>query len=98
MWLQAIFLIAASKKGISSHQLHRMLGITLKTAWFLSHRIREAMREGSLDIMGGPGGIVEVDETFFGNLNRAAPKGFAGYAHKMKILSLVTVARAAPAR
>ena len=48
IWLQAMYLIAGSKKGISSNQLHRTLGVTLKTAWFLSHRIREAMREGGL--------------------------------------------------
>src|SRR5688572_5754310 len=56
LWLQAIFLMASSKKGISTQQLHRTLGVTLKTAWFLSHRIREAMRSGSLAPMGGAGG------------------------------------------
>lgn len=66
-WLQAIFLIASSKKGISSNQLHRTLGITLKSAWFLSHRIREAMRTGDLDPFGSNGGDVEVDETFIGD-------------------------------
>jgi len=85
VWLQAIFLIAASKKGISSHQLHRMLGITLKTAWFLSHRIREAMRSGDLDPMGG---IVEVDETYIGRIKGSLNVG-GGVAHKMKVLSLV---------
>lgn len=65
-WLQAIFLIASSKKGISSNQLHRTLGVTLKTAWFMSHRIREAMRDGNLGPLGGNGEIVEVDETYFG--------------------------------
>jgi transposase-like protein len=88
VWLQAIFLIAASKKGMSSHQLHRMLGITLKTAWFLSHRIREAMRSGELDPMGGEGGIVEADETFIGRSETIA-MGRGGYSHKMKVLSLV---------
>ena len=48
LWLQAIYLMCASKKGISTHQLHRILGVTLKTAWFMSHRIREAMREAAL--------------------------------------------------
>ncbi len=48
LWLQAIYLMCASKKGISSNQLHRTLGVTLKTAWFMSHRIREAMRDGDL--------------------------------------------------
>ncbi len=60
LWLQAIHLLCASKKGISSNQLHRTLGITLKSAWFLSHRIREAMRDGSLAPMGGGGGTVEA--------------------------------------
>ena len=53
LWLQAIFLIASSKKGISSNQLHRTLGITLKSAWFMSHRIREAMRDGMLALLVG---------------------------------------------
>jgi transposase-like protein len=66
LWLQAIFLMASSKKGVSSNQLHRTLGVTLKTAWFMSHRIREAMRDGSLAPMGGEGKIVEADETYFG--------------------------------
>lgn len=67
LWLQAIFLMSSSKKGISSNQLHRTLGVTLKTAWFMSHRIREAMRDGVLTPMGGNGGIVEADETYYGN-------------------------------
>jgi transposase-like protein len=66
LWLQAIFLMASSKKGISSNQLHRTLGVTLKTAWFMSHRIREAMRSGVLEPMGGAGKIVEADETYYG--------------------------------
>jgi len=66
LWLQAIFLMASSKKGISSNQLHRTLGVTLKTAWFMSHRIREAMRDGTLGPLGGEGKIVEADETYFG--------------------------------
>lgn len=58
LWLQAVALLTASKKGISSNQLSRVLGVTLKTAWFMSHRIREAMRAGDLAPMGGNGGIV----------------------------------------
>ena len=60
-WLQAMFLIASSKKGISSNQLHRTLGVTLKTAWFMSHRIREAMRSGDLAPFGRGGGAIEAD-------------------------------------
>jgi transposase-like protein len=63
-WLQAIFLMTASKKGVSAHQLHRTLEVTYKTAWFLAHRIHEAMRDGELTPFGGAGGIVEIDETF----------------------------------
>lgn len=63
LWLQAIHLICASKKGISSHQLARVLGITVKSAWFLSHRIREAMSQSHTGQMGGSGVIIEVDET-----------------------------------
>jgi len=67
LWLQAIFLIASSKKGISTNQLHRTLGVTLKTAWFMSHRIREAMRSDNKGgLLGGGGSIVEGDETYFG--------------------------------
>lgn len=87
IWLQAMYLIAGSKKGISSNQLHRILGVTLKTAWFMSHRIREAMRTGGLAPMGGDGGVVEVDETYIG-IKDGAVKG-KSYHHKMGVLSLV---------
>jgi transposase-like protein len=66
LWLQAIFLMVSSKKGISSNQLHRTLGVTLKSAWFMSHRIRETMRAGGLAPMGGAGAVVEADKTYFG--------------------------------
>jgi transposase-like protein len=87
IWLQAIFFVAGSKKGISSNQLHRTLGVTLKTAWFMSHRIREAMRDGELAPFGGEGSIVEVDETYIGHIkDKPVAKAFH---HKMKVLSLV---------
>jgi transposase-like protein len=73
LWLQAMFLLCSSKKGISSNQLHRTLGVTLKTAWFMSHRIREAMRVVGFEPMGGAGDIVEVDETLMGKVE-GAPK------------------------
>jgi transposase-like protein len=75
-WLQAIFLMSSSKNGISSNQLHRTLGCTLKTAWFISHRIREAMRATGGGPMGGDGDIVEADETFIGRIE-GQPKRFA---------------------
>jgi transposase-like protein len=87
LWLQAMYLIAGSKKGMSSNQLHRILGVTLKTAWFMSHRIREAMRSGDLSPMGGAGGVVEVDETFISNPN--GPFLNRGGHRKIAVLSLV---------
>jgi transposase-like protein len=69
-WLLAFYLVSSSKKGMSAHQLHRMLGTTYKTAWFMHHRIREAMRAGGLELppLGGDGGVVEADETYFGTI------------------------------
>jgi transposase-like protein len=85
--LQAVYLLTSSKKGISSHQLHRVLEVTYKTAWFLAHRIREAMRSGDLAPFGGEGCIVEVDETFIGKLKGAEKK--RAFHHKMKVLALI---------
>ncbi len=65
-WLQAFHLMCSSKKGISAHQLHRTLDIGYEAAWFMAHRIREAMRDGGLSPLGGEGKIVEADETYFG--------------------------------
>ncbi len=87
-WLLAVHLMCASKKAISSHQIHRMLGITYQSAWFMTHRIREAMRDGVGGLLGSGGGTVEADETFWGNEGKQA-KGARGYAHKMKVFSLV---------
>lgn len=87
-WFQAAFLMCSSKKGVSSNQLHRTLGCTLKTAWFASHRLREAMREGSLKVpFGRGGGAVEADETFIGRI-KGKPKRHA-FHHKMKVLTLL---------
>jgi transposase-like protein len=85
--LQATYLMTSSKKGISAHQLHRILEITYKSAWFLAHRIREAMASDDLSAFGQGGGIVEVDETFIGH-KAGVPKARA-YHHKMKVLALV---------
>jgi transposase-like protein len=87
-WLQAIHLMCSSKKGISAHQMHRTLEVTYKTAWFLCHRIREAMKPGgALEPLGGKGKIVEADETFLGQ--KPGFKTKPGFAHKYKVLSLV---------
>jgi transposase-like protein len=87
IWLQAIHLMVSSKKGVSAHQLHRTLEITYKSAWFLAHRIREAMRDGDLAPFGGNGGAVEVDETFIGREPGVPVK--RAYHHKLKVLTLV---------
>ena len=101
LWLQAMYLLCSSKKGISSNQLSRTLGVTLKTAWFMSHRIREAMRVVGVTPMGSDGGIVESDETFIGTVDgeggraaarariRRAKKGRPGRSHKNAVLTLV---------
>lgn len=66
-WVLAFALYTASKKGFSAHQLHRTIGVTYRSAWFMAHRIRESMRDGGLTPMGGEGKIVEADEAYFGN-------------------------------
>lgn len=98
IWLQAVALLTASKKGISSNQLHRTLGVTLKTAWFMSHRIREAMRDGVLAPLSG---VVEADETYLWKTKAERPpsrqrhgapftkKGKGGPRNKRAIISLV---------
>jgi len=86
-WLLSFHLMASSKKGISAHQLHRTLGVTYKTAWFMAHRIREAMRPSDLAPFGEGGGGVEVDETFIGK--QAGKVVRRGGDHKNKVLSLV---------
>ena len=95
LWLQAVHLMCASKKGISAKQIERMLGVTYKTAWFMCHRIRLAMTTNPSSMLGGPNtsGIVEADETYWGRqktyAGKPVQKGQAGFQHKMKILSLV---------
>lgn len=73
VWLYATYLLCSSKKGMSSHQLHRMLGVTYKTAWFMTHRIREAMTDPAMGPLGGEGTIVEADETYFGKREGPIP-------------------------
>lgn len=100
-WVYATDLLTASKKGISAHQLHRMLKVTYKTAWFMAHRIREAMKEetGPAAPMGGEGKIVEADETYYGKLETPRPRnkyspaptkrGKGGGAEKRAVLGLI---------
>src|SRR3984893_4852228 len=86
-WWLAVHLMASSKKGVSAHQLHRLLGVAYPTAWFVEHRLREAMRTGSLAPMGGTGGTVEADETFIGRKDGSIKR--RGHGHKNAVLSLV---------
>src|SRR5580704_5346138 len=85
--LQAAHLLCSSKKGFSAHQLHRILEVDYKSAWFLAHRIREAMRDGVLAPMGGNGKTVEMDETYIGQ--QAGHEKVRGVAHKNVVLTLV---------
>src|SRR4051812_34182389 len=85
-WLLATQLLTSSKKGISAHQLHRMLGVTYKTAWFMAHRIREAMTPKNPPQLGGEGQTVEADETYIG---RRLGKLHAGPYGKIAVLALV---------
>jgi transposase-like protein len=87
-WVLAFYLMNSSKKGISAHQLHRMLGVTYKTAWFLAHRVREAMVPTNPPPLGGEGKVVEVDETVVGGKakNRAYRKRVP---KKQTVVSLV---------
>lgn len=98
-WLQAIYLLTSSKKGISTNQLARVLGITVKSAWFMSHRIREAMKDDKYGPLGGSGKIVEADETYFGPVKDPATArtsgqpfskgGARGVANKRAVVSLI---------
>jgi len=91
-WLLAMHLMASSKKGYSAHQLHRTLGITYQSAWFLAHRIREAMGNDQSGPLGGEGKIVEADETYFGDKDRVTKRtkrGKSGLASKRAVVSLV---------
>jgi transposase-like protein len=85
-WLAALFLMVSSKKGVSAHQVHRMLGISYKSTWFMMHRLREAMRPAVTSPLGGGGGVVEADETFIGNIKGVRRE--RGTGHKNVVLTL----------
>jgi transposase-like protein len=101
-WLMAFYLMSSSKKGVSAHQIHRALNLDYKSAWFMCHRIREAMRDGGFtNPMGGEGKIVEADETYYGPIDKAKVRtkttsgrpftksGKGGPSNKRPILALV---------
>ncbi len=92
LWLQAMLLMCSSKKGVSSNQLHRTLGVTLKTAWFMSHRIREAMKTVGIVPLGGAGKTIEVDETYHGDKEiviKRTRRGKAAHSSKCAVIALV---------
>lgn len=91
LWLQVIHLFCCSKKGIATRQIQRMLNCSMKTAWFLGHRIREAMTpDGSAGPLGGEGKVVEADETEIARSRKTKkPDGFRRRLHNPKVLSLV---------
>src|SRR3984893_8874603 len=97
-WLAALFMMTASKKGVSAHQIHRSLGISYKTAWFLCHRLREAMRTGGLAPMGGSGKTVEIDETLQGRVEGAPRTVRWGQHHNWRNHVLTLVEREGQAR
>ncbi len=86
-WMLATYLLSSSKKGMSAHQLHRMLGVTYKTAWFMAHRIREAMKPSDNGPLGGKGKFVEADEAFVGG--SATNQAVRPVAPKKAIVCLV---------
>ena len=87
-WWMAVYLFNSSKKGFSAHQLHRTLKVTYKTAWFMMHRVREAIRTGGLAPMGGGGKAVEVDETYVGR-QKGHGVDKTGYHNKNMVVTLV---------
>ena len=92
-WWLAMHLMAASKKGMSSHQLSRMLGISYKSTWFMMHRIREAMHDTTAGAMGGEGGQVQADETYYGNTSKRSKSYRKGLKRKAVVVALVDPAK-----
>ena len=91
-WLLCNHLLCSSKKGMSAHQIARMLGVTYKTAWFMCHRIREAMKPNNLGPLGGPDKVVEADETYVGG--KARNRAFRQPRAKQAVVALVERATA----
>jgi hypothetical protein len=91
-------LLASSKKGLSAHQLHRTLKVSYKTAWFMEHRLREAMRSGSFAPMGGAGEVVEIDETVIGKREGAPSRTYQGYGQQWRNIVMTLVTREGTAR
>jgi transposase-like protein len=88
-WWMAAHMLNSGKQGVSAHEIHRSLGVTYKTAWFMMHRLREAMKSTSKRSMGGDGGVVIADETYWGNTSKRAKGWKKGHRHKQGVVGLV---------
>ena len=88
-WLMAAHMFNSGKNGVSAHEIHRSLKVTYKTAWFMMHRLREAMNELNPTPMGGPGKIVQADETYYGNSSKRSKSYRKGHSHKASVVALV---------
>ncbi len=88
-WLMAAHMFNSGKNGVSAHEIHRQLGVTYKTAWFMMHRLREAMNELNPTPMGGEGQAVQADETYYGNTSKRAKSYRKGLRHKQSIVALI---------
>lgn len=88
-WLMAAHMVNSGKNGVSAHEIHRTLGITYKTAWFMMHRLREAMNELNPGALGGPGQPVQADETYYGNTSKRAKGYRKGHSHKAGVVALI---------
>jgi transposase-like protein len=88
-WLMAAHMFNSGKNGVSAHEIHRTLKVTYKTAWFMMHRLREAMNELNPTPIGGKGQTVQADETYYGNTSKRAKGYRKGHRHKASIVALV---------
>jgi transposase-like protein len=88
-WWMAAHMLNAGKNGASAHEIHRQIGVTYKTAWFMMHRLREAMAELNPAPMGGEGGTVQADETYYGNTSKRSKSYRKGHSHKASVVALV---------
>lgn len=88
-WWMAAHMLNSGKNGVSAHEIHRTIGVTYKTAWFMMHRLREAMTELKPTPMGGKGKSVQADETYYGNSSKRAKGYKKGHSHKASVVALV---------
>jgi len=88
-WWMAAHMFNSGKNGVSAHEIHRNIRVTYKTAWFMMHRLREAMADLNPSPMGGEGQIIQADETYYGNTSKRAKGYKKGHSHKASVVALV---------